>query len=123
MDTLRKTAIPSHVVQRDLGQGDKYEYDLAQEIKRFAQNGNVDLNNGMITTPQADTNMTFDGCGNQKSLNGGGTFQVDTLNEYTTYNGAAVGNDIAEMCRRTTAGPTPTTRKTGCAPRQIRQRM
>jgi len=58
------------------------------------QNGNVDLTNGTITSPQADTKMTFDGCGNQKSLNGGGTFQVDNLNQYTTYNGAAVGNDL-----------------------------
>jgi len=82
-------------VQRDSDKGDAYEYDLTQEIKRFAQNGNVDLTSGTITSPANDTNMTFDGCGNQKSLNGGGTFVVNNLNEYTTYNGAAVGNDIA----------------------------
>jgi len=37
--------------------------------------------------------MKFDGCGNETLLNGGGVFQVDSLNEYTTFNGVAVGND------------------------------
>jgi len=79
-------------VQRDSGAGDGYAYDLTQEIVGYAQNGTVNLTNGTVTNPATNTNLTFDGCGNQKSLNGGGTFQVNNLNEYTTYNGAAVGN-------------------------------
>lgn len=55
-------------VQRDSGKGDVYEYDSTQEIKRFAQDGAVSLTSGTITSPVTDTNMTFDGCGNQKSL-------------------------------------------------------
>jgi YD repeat-containing protein len=71
-------------VQRDSNQGDAYEYDLTQEIKRFAQNGSVNLSSGTISGPAVDTDMTFDGCGNQASVslngNAGGTFQVNNLN-------------------------------------------
>src|SRR5437016_3042082 len=56
-------------------------------------NKRVTAANGTITSPATDTNMTFDGCGNQTSLNGGGTFAVDYLNEDTTYNGAPLTND------------------------------
>jgi RHS repeat-associated protein len=48
---------------------------------------------GTVTSPQTNTNLTFDGCGNQKSLNGGGTFAVDYLNEYTTFNGLPLSSD------------------------------
>jgi RHS repeat-associated protein len=53
----------------------------------------VDIGAGTVTNPQTNTNLTFDGCGNQTSLNGGGTFVVDYLNEYTTFNGAPITND------------------------------
>jgi RHS repeat-associated protein len=84
-------------VRRDSDLGDVYQYDLTQEITRYAQNGTVNLTNGTITSPATDTNLTFDGCGNQTSLslngNNGGTFAVDYLNEYTTFNGAPLTND------------------------------
>lgn len=80
-------------VQRDSALGDGYSYDLTQEILGFAQNGTVNLGAGTVTNPQTNTNLTFDGCGNQTSLNGGGTFVVDYLNEYTTFNGAPITND------------------------------
>jgi RHS repeat-associated protein len=84
-------------VQRDSALGDAYQYDLTQEITRYAQNGTVNLSNGTIATPAADTNLTFDGCGNQTSLslngNNGGTFTVDYLNEYTAFNGQSLTYD------------------------------
>jgi RHS repeat-associated protein len=79
--------------QRDSGLGDGFTYDLTQEILGFAQNGTVNLGTGAVTNPQTNTNLTFDGCGNQTSLNGGGTFAVDNLSEYTTFNGAALTYD------------------------------
>ena len=80
-------------VQRDSGVGDGYTYDLTQEILGFAQNGTVNLTNGTVTNPATNTNLTFDGCGNQTSLNGGGTFVINYLNEYTTFNGSPTTYD------------------------------
>jgi RHS repeat-associated protein len=80
-------------VQRDSGTGDGFTYDLTQQILGFAQNGTVNLSTGVVTNPATNTNMTFDGCGNQKSLNGGGSFVANNLNQYTTYNGYALGYD------------------------------
>ncbi|HWY51493.1 MAG TPA: RHS repeat-associated core domain-containing protein [Chthoniobacterales bacterium] len=59
-------------VQRDgnSNDGDGYKYDLTQQILEFQQNGTVDLNSGTVTKPATDNNMTFDGCGNRKTLNG-----------------------------------------------------
>jgi RHS repeat-associated protein len=86
-------------VRRDnnTNDGDGYRYDLTQEILEYKQNGAVDLVAGTVTNPQTDTNLTFDGCGNttSSSLNGGasGTFVIDYLNEYTTFNNQSVTND------------------------------
>jgi len=80
-------------VQRDSGLGDGYTYDLTQEILGYAQNGTVNLNAGTVTNPATNTNLTFDGCGNQKSVNGAGTFAVDYLNQYTTFNGLPMSYD------------------------------
>lgn len=37
--------------------------------------------------------LTFDGCGNRTSMNGGGTYLANNLNQYATFNGAAVTSD------------------------------
>ena len=104
-------------VQRDSGLGDAYQYDLTQEITRYAQNGTVNLTNGTITGPVTDTNMTFDGCGNQKSVslngNAGGNFAVDYLNEYTLSIDNHSPTTTTATRSPTTAGPTLMTRRTG----------
>jgi RHS repeat-associated protein len=56
-------------VERDLGPGDGFRYDLTQQILEYQQNGAVNLGAGTVSNPTADTNLTFDGCGNRTSLN------------------------------------------------------
>jgi len=80
-------------VQRDSSLGDGYTYDLTQEILGYAQNGIVNLGAGTVTNPATNTTLTFDGCGNRTSMNGGGTYVANNLNQYTTFNGAAVTSD------------------------------
>jgi RHS repeat-associated protein len=70
-------------VQRDLGLGDGYAYDLTQQILGYQQNGTVNLGNGTITNPQTNTNLTFDGCGNRTSLNGINLATPNNMNQPT----------------------------------------
>jgi RHS repeat-associated protein len=80
-------------VQRDSSLGDRYTYDLTQQILGYQQNGAVNLGTGTVTNPQTNTMLTFDGCGNRTSMNGGGTYVANNLNQYTTFNGSAVTSD------------------------------
>ncbi len=59
------------------------EYDLTQQITRYAQNGNVDLNTGTIASPATDTNLAFDGCGNKTSQNGVAFATPNNMNQPT----------------------------------------
>jgi RHS repeat-associated protein len=83
-------------VQRDSNLGDGYTYDLTQEILGYQQNGSFS-GGTIVAGTGTNTNLTFDGCGNETSFslngNGGGTFAVDYLNEYTTFNGQPLTSD------------------------------
>ena len=73
-------------VDRDAGapdeNGDLFSYDLTQQITAFKRDGTgVNLSGGTMTGGTNNT-MTFDGCGNRKSLNGT-TSNYNNLNQPT----------------------------------------
>ena len=70
-------------VQRDSAQGDGFQYDLTQQIIGYAQNGNVNLSAGTVSSPAANTTLAFDGCGNRKSLNGTPLLPANNMNQPT----------------------------------------
>jgi YD repeat-containing protein len=63
--------------------GDGYLYDLTQQITGYQQHGTVNLAAGTVTSPQTNTTLTFDGCGNQRSKNGVAFTPPNNMNQPT----------------------------------------
>jgi RHS repeat-associated protein len=72
-------------VERDgnTSDGDGYLYDLTQQITGYQQHGTVNLAAGTVTSPQINTTLTFDGCGNQRSKNGVAFTPPNNMNQPT----------------------------------------
>jgi RHS repeat-associated protein len=85
-------------VERDsnLADADGYKYDLTQQITEYQQKGTANMSTGIVTNPATDDAMKFDGCGNRQDPNAPantGAYVANVLNQYTTFNNAAVGSD------------------------------
>ena len=66
-------------IQRDAGGAESYGYDLAQEVTSGIENGSA-------------ATYGYDANGNRTTLNGGGSYATNSLNQQTTFNGQTVGH-------------------------------
>lgn len=65
-------------IARDDQAGDSYDYDIAQQVKEGVDGGNAHT-------------YAYDANGNRTTLDGGGSYTANNLNQQTTFNGLAVG--------------------------------